>query len=263
MNWMVTRRNSIDTTAKLGVITGSSFPAPALFDVEERRVDAPSGPFGPPTPVTVFEGDGIVVLPRHGHTTHTLPHSVDHRANLQALIDCGVDRIVALGSSGSLRLDWPIGTIVQPDDLFAPWTNPTWFDDPRAHISPQFDPAWRAAVRASWSRCTDTPLVDGGTYVQTIGPRFESRAEIRFYATVADLVGMTIADEALLAQQAGVAYSAICPIDNLANGLAADPLTFDSFKAGVATNATTLAEAVRSLATDLATAGGADERARH
>ena len=61
---------------------------------------------------------------------------------------------------------------------------------------------------------------DGGVYWQTIGPRFETPAEIRMIAPHADLVGMTIASECVIAGELGLEYAAICVVDNLANGLA-------------------------------------------
>ena len=62
---------------------------------------------------------------------------------------------------------------------------------------------------------------DGGVYWQTIGPRFETPAEIRLIAPHADVVGMTIASECILAGELGLEYAALCVVDNLANGLGA------------------------------------------
>ena len=67
----------------------------------------------------------------------------------------------------------------------------------------------------------------GGVYVQTQGPRFETVAEILALSRVADLVGMTIASEATLACELGMDFSALCTVDNYANGLADGILTFD------------------------------------
>ena len=90
-------------------------------------------------------------------------------------------------------------------------------------------------MRDTWRDASSTPIVDGGVYVQTIGPRFETPAEIRFFATVGDVVGMTVAAECVLAKEAGLAYAAVCMIDNMANGLDDVGLSLDEFQPGVAT----------------------------
>ena len=74
------------------------------------------------------------------------------------------------------------------------------------------------------------------TYTQTRGPRFETKAEIRVLAAAGDLVGMTCAHEATLARELGLPYAVICMVDNMANGLAAQEITYQEFKAGVARN---------------------------
>ncbi len=79
-------------------------------------------------------------------------------------------------------------------------------------------------------------MVDGGVYTQTRGPRFETPAEVRALARVGDLVGMTIAAECILSKEVGLAYAAVCVVDNLANGLDAAPLTVEQFQAAVAAN---------------------------
>ena len=56
---------------------------------------------------------------------------------------------------------------------------------------------------------------------------------MRALARVGDLVGMTIAAECILAKEVGIAYAAVCVVDNLANGLDAEPLTIEEFQAAV------------------------------
>jgi len=73
-----------------------------------------------------------------------------------------------------------------------------------------------------------------GTYVQTLGPRFETKAEVRYLAQLGDIVGMTGADEATLCKEAGLPYASICMVDNYANGAAPHTLTYSEFKDGVA-----------------------------
>jgi len=77
-------------------------------------------------------------------------------------------------------------------------------------------------------------------YAQTRGPRFETPAEVRALAGIGDLVGMTIAAECILTREIGVAYAAVCVVDNLANGLDEQPLTVEQFQASVVANRTAL-----------------------
>jgi len=88
-----------------------------------------------------------------------------------------------------------------------------------------FDPDWRRQVVAAWSKASSTPVRVGGVYAQTRGPRFETPAEVRVLAEHADVVGMTVASECFLAAEAGLAYAAVCRVDNLANGLGSGSLS--------------------------------------
>ena len=94
-------------------------------------------------------------------------------------------------------------------------------------------------------------LRDGGVYWQTFGPRFETPAEIRFIAQFADVVGMTVASECVLAGELGVAYAAVCVVDNLANGLGHHALTLDEFEAGKAANRTAVLASLDALIPEL------------
>lgn len=137
-------------------------------------------------------------------------------------------------------MDWPVGTFVCPDDFYAPYVYDTVHDDARSHTIPEFDRPWRARLLETWTTHASTPIVDDGTYAQTRGPRFETPAEVRAPAGVGDLVGMTIAQECILGKEVGLAYAAVCVVDNLANGLDAEPLTVEQFHAAVEANRSAL-----------------------
>ncbi|HEY5334258.1 MAG TPA: hypothetical protein VIJ21_11995, partial [Solirubrobacterales bacterium] len=142
---------------------------------------------------------GAAVVQRHGAADeYVLPHVIDHAANLRPLVEQGVDRVLAIASVGSLRTDLPVGTLVCPDDFIALHLDLSIFDDTRAHTAPAFAARWRGELLAAWGEGAEAP-VDGGVYWQTIGPRFETPAEIRMIAPHADLVGMTIASECVIA----------------------------------------------------------------
>ena len=73
--------------------------------------------------------------------------------------------------------------------------------------------------------------MDGGVYVETRGPRLETRAEIRWLATLGDIIGMTAASEATLFQERDLRYAMLGIVDNFANGLTGEPLTFEEYEA--------------------------------
>jgi 5'-methylthioadenosine phosphorylase len=190
---------------------------------------------------------GAVLFQRHGLERYTLPHRIDHVGNMTALAEAGCDRVLAVGSVGGLQRDLGPGTFVCPDDFIVPGAVPTAFDDERAHRVPGFDPEWRATVVRAWSRLGEPPLVDGGVYWQTSGPRLETPAEIRMIAERAQVIGMTIGSECTVAGELGLGYAAICVVDNLANGVGESELTMEELLAGRAANAQTLRRALEAV----------------
>jgi 5'-methylthioadenosine phosphorylase len=186
--------------------------------------------------VTLLDAGDFLILQRHGFDDYVRAHEIDHRANILALQAAGCDRVLGLSSTGSLRTDWPTGTFASPDDLYAPQVYDTVYDDARSHTVPGFDPGWRRRLLDTWRTHAATPIVDGGVYCQTRGPRFETPAEVRALARIGDLVGMTIAAECILTKEIVLAYAAVCVVDNLANGLDSAPLTIEQFQASVTAN---------------------------
>jgi 5'-methylthioadenosine phosphorylase len=216
------------TGDRLAVIYGYSLPEGA-HPVEGERVKVDGGG---ERPVEAIDAGEIVGLPRHRFDRGIPAQLVDHHANVRALCELGCDRVLALGSAGSLRPDLEVGSFVCPDDFYAPETAPSFYDDPRGHSIPGFDRDWRQVVLEIWRDRSEAELIDGGVYAQTVGPRFETAAEVKALARVADVVGMTLAAETVLAREAGLAYAAVCSVDNLANGIAERPLTVEEYQRG-------------------------------
>jgi 5'-methylthioadenosine phosphorylase len=222
---------------RLCLIHGSSLQE-GEDPVEGERVTLDSGGA---RPVEATVGDDIVGIPRHGFDRSVPAHLVDHHANIRAACELGCDRVLALASAGSLDKDLKVGTLICPEDFYAPETAPSFYSDPRGHSVPGFDAEWRRVVLRAWGSLTGTELQDDGVYAQTIGPRFETPAEVRALGNYADLVGMTIAAEAVLAGEAALSYAAVCTIDNFANGLLDTPLTVDDYRRNRDQNALRLA----------------------
>lgn len=195
----------------------------------------------------VAERSGAVVLQRHGTGSYRLPHLIDHAANLRALAEAGCDRVLAVGSVGSLRPELGVGSLVCPDDFIALQLTVTTFADARGHSMPGFDRGWRGDVLAAWEADGGGAIRDGGVYWQANGPRFETPAEIRLIAAHADLIGMTLAAECIVAGELGLRYAAVCMVDNLANGVGDRPLSPEELERDRETNAARLRDALDAV----------------
>jgi purine nucleoside phosphorylase len=197
---------------------------------------------------------GAAIVQRHSGDPYLLPHEIDHAATMRAVAEQGCDRVLAISSVGSLKPALAVGTVVCPDDFIALGVGPSVFADARAHSAPGFDPRWRAEVLAAW-REGGGEAEDGGVYWQTRGPRFETPAEIRLIAPHADVVGMTVAGECVVARELGLQYAALCMVDNLANGLGEGTLSIAELEADRVANAAILRDGLAAVLPRLGAVG--------
>jgi 5'-methylthioadenosine phosphorylase len=198
---------------------------------------------------------GAAIVQRHdSEGAFVLPHLIDHEANLRPLAEQGCDRVLGIGSVGSLRAELAVGSLVCPDDFIALDLGDSIYTDVRAHSAPGFAPGWREEVIAAWGESGQAPA-DGGVYWQTRGPRFETPAEIGLMAAHADVVGMTIASECVVARELGLDYAALCVVDNMANGLAAEPVSVEGMEADRRVNAERLREGLAAVLPRLGAVG--------
>jgi 5'-methylthioadenosine phosphorylase len=205
--------------------------------------------------LAAVDGHGAEVIQRHRGVdgAYVPPHLLDHAANLRSLLKAGCDRVLAIGSVGSLKKEIEVGALLCPDDFIALHLGITTFEDARGHMTPGFDGEWRARVLdAAAADAGPVALRDGGVYWQTIGPRFETPAEIRLLAAHADLVGMTLASECIVAGELGLAYAAICAVDNMANGIGPGALSVAELERDREANVTRLEAALGSILPGLA-----------
>ena len=157
------------------------------------------------------------------------PHRVNYRANIAALKKLGATAIFASMAVGSLRREWPPGTLISLDDFldFTGARDKTFFDDAPVHIDctqPHCERLRALLQNAAAQLSLD--LIDGGVYACADGPRFESAAEIRAYRTLgADVVGMTGVPEIVLAREANISYCGLAIVTNFAAGVLPQPLT--------------------------------------
>lgn len=242
----------ISAMSRLALIGGRGFHRlrPWVQDgAAPRRIETDFGG------VELLDAGEHVVLPRHGIDTYTPAHLVDHARNLSALVEAGCNRVLAICSVGSLHAQLEVGSFLCPSDFLSFGQAQAALDDERGHVVAGFDPVWRRLVLEAWDAAAQLPIRNAGLYWQSPGPRFETPAEVRLIAAHADIVGMTMASECVAACQLGLAYAAICVVDNLANGIAAEPLTEEEYEAGVAANRDRLGAALEALLPGLTAAG--------
>ncbi|WP_232687430.1 S-methyl-5'-thioadenosine phosphorylase [Halobacterium zhouii] len=205
----------------IGFIGGSGiYEALPLNDVREEDVSTPYG--DPSAPVTVGEfgdtGTEVAFLPRHGPDHQRSPTNLPYRANIHALKQLGVERILASNAVGSLREDLPPQTLVVPDQIFdrTKHRDSTFFGDGVVVHQPFADPYCPHMVEHlhdAASEATDAQTQEGGTYVCIEGPQYSTRAESEFYKDQGwDLVGMTAIPEAKLAREAEMCYATVAGV---------------------------------------------------
>ena len=181
------------------------------------------------TGLSKFENKRIIFLQRHGKGIP--PHMVDNKANIKFFKDKGIKKIIGVCSVGSLKEEIKPGTIIIPNDYINLKNIQTYYDLSVKHITPGLSKEIRELIIKS-----GPGVLDKGIYVQTIGPRFETPAEINLIKNYADIVGMTMANEATLAKELGLEYAAICMVDNYAMGISEEVVTFESLKKAQAKN---------------------------
>ena len=214
-------------SAEIAVLGGSGFYR-FLDDVTEVAVETPFGPPSDLVAVGDVGGRSVAFIPRHGRG-HTLPpHDINYRANLWALKQLGVSRVLSPCACGSLRPDLPPGHFVVCDQLVdRTWgRRDTYYDAPSAlHVSfaDPFCPELRGLATAA-AAGLGIPAQDGGTIVVVQGPRFSTRAESAFYAKQGwDVINMTAYPEAVLARELELCYVNVSLVTDYDVGLEGMP----------------------------------------
>ena len=167
-------------------------------------------------------------MPRHGDDHSLPPHRINYRANVWAMRQVGVRRIVGPSACGSLKPELSPGTFVICDQFVDRTTarEDTFYDGPQTtHVSAA-DPYCRdlSGVLVESAREEGIEAVDGGTVVVIQGPRFSTRAESRWFAAYGwDVVNMTQYPECWLARELGLCYANVSLVTDYDAGLEAMP----------------------------------------
>ncbi|MCI0557244.1 MAG: S-methyl-5'-thioadenosine phosphorylase [Nitrososphaera sp.] len=206
-------------SADIAIIGGTGVYDPGLFsDKREAKIHTPYGE--PSDLVTIGEYSGVRVafIPRHGKGHRIPPHMINSRANMWALKQLGVKRILAPSAVGSLQETYKPGDIAIPDQFidFTKKREYTFYDGGQVcHISvaDPFCPELReiAIERAKSMRFSHH---NRGTYLCIEGPRFSTRAESKFFRDIlkADIIGMTLVPEVTLAREAEICYISLATV---------------------------------------------------
>ena len=165
----------MSAVAEIGVFGGSGFYN-FLDDAEEVGVDTPYGPPSDRIVIGTVGGRRVAFLPRHGRRHHLPPHRIPYRANLWAMRELGVRRIIGPCASGSLSADIPPGAFVVCDQFVdrTSGRRHTFYDGPiTTHVSaadPYCPDLRRILLETGREQGID--IRDGGTVVVIQGPRF-------------------------------------------------------------------------------------------
>lgn len=208
--------------AEIGIIGGSGFYS-ILEDAESIDVDTEYGKPSDKVSIGKISGKSVAFIPRHG-TKHALPpHKVPYRANIQALYDIGVKRIIATNAVGSLNPKFKVGQIVAFDQFINQTHGrpDTFFEKSVAHISTA-EP-YCTELRTVSTVVADKLKIDyrdGGSVVVINGPRFSTKAESVFFSRQGfDLINMTQYPEVALARERCMCYIALGIVTDYDAGL--------------------------------------------
>src|SRR6266487_46072 len=179
--------------AEIGIFRGSGFYS-FLEDVEEVELDTPYGKPSAPLVIGELDGAPVAFLPRHGREHELPPHAIPYRANVWAMRELGVRRIIGPNASGALKGELRLGEFVVCDQFVdrTSGRKDTFYDGPETtHVSAAdpYCPDLRALL-VETGRELEIPVREGGIVVTiqgpgivvTIqGPRFSTRAESRWF----------------------------------------------------------------------------------
>jgi 5'-methylthioadenosine phosphorylase len=197
---------------QIGIIGGSGlYQMAGLTDVREVTVETPFGRPSDNFVTGVLEGRRVAFLARHSRGHTILPSELNFRANIYAMKQLGVERIISASAVGSLKEEHKPLDIVIPDQFF---------DRTRGRVSTFFGEG--LVVHISFAhpvcpylseklmqagRALDVVVKKGGTYLCMEGPAFSTVAESNVYRSWnMDVIGMTNLQEAKLAREAEICY---------------------------------------------------------
>ena len=203
---------------RIGIIGGSGLYSMAgLQDTREVRVKTPFGDPSDALVVGTLEGKRVAFLARHARGHRFLPTEINYRANIHAMKQIGVERIISVSAVGSLQEDLKPLEFLIPDQLYDKTRQriSTFFGNGvAAHVG--FDKPVCGQLTALIGEACDrakVPVHRGGTYVCMEGPQFSTLAEAHVHRQLRfEVIGMTNVTEAKLAREAEICYATVAMI---------------------------------------------------
>ncbi|HNX55030.1 MAG TPA: S-methyl-5'-thioadenosine phosphorylase [Prolixibacteraceae bacterium] len=203
---------------KIAIIGGSGLENPAILkNATEITIDTPFGPTSSDFKCGIINGREVAILSRHGRQ-HTIPPTkVNNRANIWAIREIGCSHIIATTACGSLREEIGRGDFVALDQFidFTRHREVTFFDsfEPKqmkhTPMADPFDGLIRSKLMET-ARELGIKMIEKGTVITIEGPRFSTRAESNMFRLWgADVINMSTAPEAILANELGIPYAAV------------------------------------------------------
>lgn len=235
---------------RLAIIGGTGVYDPRILEnIREEIITTPYG--DAKVRIGTYQGEEVAFLARHGVNHSVPPHLINYRANIYALKMLGVERVIATTAVGSVNRNMKPGDFVIIDQFldFTKNRQHTFFEGGEmgvvhTDVTEPYCPECRKVLLAAAEQ-VGINAHPSGTYVCTEGPRFETPAEIRMFATLGgDLVGMTNVPEVTLAREAGLCYATVSMVTNYAAGISPTNLTHEEVLEVMAANSENLKKLV-------------------
>jgi 5'-methylthioadenosine phosphorylase len=215
---------------KTAFITGTGFYS--LPNMESRGVKSIKTPYGDVLYENAkFNSIEVTFIARHGKDHHLSPAQINYKANIYALYQLGIKRIFATSVCGSIKRNWPPGTLVILDQFlnFTYGRSDSFYplNGKLAHVNvtKPYCPTLQKRFIESAKRL-GIKIFPRATYTCTNGPRFETSAEIEMFRRLGgDIVGQTNYPECVLARELSMCYTSIGVVSNFAAGIKSSELS--------------------------------------
>jgi 5'-methylthioadenosine phosphorylase len=207
-----------NTSAAIGIIGGSGlYTMPGLAEARELRLKTPFGDPSDALAVGSLEGQHVAFLARHGRGHRLLPSEINYRANIYALKQLGVERMISVSAVGSLKEELQPLEFLIPDQFYdrTRLRVATFFGNGIvAHVTFDKPTCWQlSGALADACERAGVKVHRGGTYVCMEGPQFSTLAEAHVHRQLRfDVIGMTNVTEAKLAREAEICYATVAMI---------------------------------------------------
>lgn len=219
--------------AEIGIIGGTGVYDPGLLkDSKEIKLHTPYGSPSDMITTGTFLGRRVAILPRHGKNHTIPPHRLNFRANIHALKQLGVKRILATAAVGSLKEDYKAGDVVIPDQFIDMGRDVhTFYNEGKFYHISLADPFCHELrnLLINTTQNLGINFHNKGTYLKIDGPQFSTRAASRMYRSFADIIGMTCVPEAILSREQEICFATLATITDY-DVWAENPVNFEEIK---------------------------------